>query len=234
MGIRSSVGTMGAAAVTMIEDEKRIAVDVGHFGSREWFLTELKKRNLKPNDFDVVVLTHIHWDHCLNVDMFENAKILLGKNELANGNLTGADDIHARHFKETLRDMKAEGVSEAFNISKHTSVIDSPGHSVGHISLKVEGEEGLTIISGDSIPGFRAYHRGVPDLVFFDLEKAKESVRRVKELKPVMVIPGHDRPFNDSGYIARDSVEFVFRKESEENFVFVLKDVESDPFQIKI
>lgn len=234
MGIRSSVGVMGSSGVTMIEDEgERIVVDVGHFGTRDALLFELKKRNLSPKDFSIVVLTHIHWDHCLNVDLFENAKVILGKDELANGALNAKNDPHAENYKAYLRDLKAEGVRESYRVSKHTSILDSPGHTPGHVSLKVEGEDGLVIFSGDSIPGLRAYRRGVPDLVFYDLEKAKRSVSRVKELKPKMIIPGHDRPFNDSGYLMKDSVEFVFRKENEENMVFVLKDVESDPFQVR-
>ncbi len=234
MGIRSSGGTMGAAGVTMIEDENsRIVVDVGHFGTRDALLGELRKRNLAPRDFDVVILTHIHWDHCLNVDLFENAKVILGKNELKMGTINAKEDRHAENFRQLLIDRKAEGVSEFYKVSKHASVLDTPGHSPGHISLRVDTEDGLVIFTGDSIPGLRAYHRGVPDLVFYDLEKAKRSVSKVKEMKPKMIIPGHDRPFNETGYLAHDSLEFVFRKESEENMVFVLKDVESDPFQIR-
>jgi N-acyl homoserine lactone hydrolase len=235
MGIRSSVGTMGAAGVTMIEDsDVRIIVDVGHFGTRDVLLDELKKRTLSPKDFGIVILTHIHWDHCLNVDLFENAKVVLGKNELEGGTLNAKHDRHTDNFRQLLIDMGASGVTEPYSVSKHTSVVDSPGHSPGHISLRAESQEdGLVIFTGDSIPGLRAYRRGVPDLVFYDLEKAKQSVKRVREMHPKMIIPGHDRPFNDSGYIARDSLEFVFRKESEENMIFVLKDAESDPFQVR-
>jgi glyoxylase-like metal-dependent hydrolase (beta-lactamase superfamily II) len=233
MGIRSDIGTMGAAGVTMIEDDTRIIVDVGHFGMRDVLLAELKKRNLTPKDFDIVILTHIHWDHCLNVDLFENAKVILGRDELRLGALNAKPDRHSEDFKGFLRDLKAEGAFAPYRVSENTSIMDSPGHTPGHISVKAEAEDGVVIFTGDSIPGLRAYRRGVPDLVFYDFEKAKQSVSNVKEMKPKMIIPGHDRPFNDAGYLARDSVEFVFRKESEENMVFVLKDVESDPFQIR-
>jgi glyoxylase-like metal-dependent hydrolase (beta-lactamase superfamily II) len=232
-GIRSSLGTMGAAAVTMIEDDSRILVDVGHFGTRDALLAKLKELNLSPKDFDVVILTHLHWDHCLNLDLFENAKVLLGKDELKMGTLSGRPDKYTEAIRTLLKDLKAEGVTEPYSVSPHTRILGSPGHSPGHISLVVQDEAGTVILTGDSIPGLRAYRRGVPDLVFYDLELAKKSVLRVKEMKPRMIIPGHDRPFNDSGYLMRDSVEFIFRKESEENMVFVLKDVESDPFQIR-
>lgn len=217
----------------MIEDDKRIVVDVGHFGTRDALLARLKEMNLSPKDFDVVLLTHLHWDHCLNVDLFENAKVLLGKKELELGTLSGKPDRYGEPFRELLKEIRAEGVSEPYKVSQHTTILDSPGHSPGHVSLVAQDESGTVVFTGDSIPGLRAYRRGVPDLVFYDLEKAKRSVTKVKEMNPSMIIPGHDRPFNDRGYLSRDSVEFIFRKESEENMVFVLKDVESDPFQIR-
>jgi hypothetical protein len=74
MGIRSNLGTMGAAGLTLIRDDVNILVDVGHFGMRDRVLDAFEKRRLKPEDIDVVVLTHIHWDHCLSVDLFNGAK----------------------------------------------------------------------------------------------------------------------------------------------------------------
>ena len=39
-GIISSYGSMGAAAVTLIEDELKILVDTGHFGNRDVLLKD--------------------------------------------------------------------------------------------------------------------------------------------------------------------------------------------------
>jgi len=77
-GIRSSLGTMGACSITLIEDmNKRILFDVGHFGNRDKLKESLSRISLKPSEFDVVVLSHLHWDHCLNVELFKDSQIIL-------------------------------------------------------------------------------------------------------------------------------------------------------------
>ena len=68
-GIRSSYGTMGAASVTLVRDDKNVLVDTGHFGNRDNLLARLRENMIKPSEIDVVVLTHLNWDHYLNVDI---------------------------------------------------------------------------------------------------------------------------------------------------------------------
>jgi glyoxylase-like metal-dependent hydrolase (beta-lactamase superfamily II) len=37
---------------------------------------------LKPNDIDIVLQTHLHWDHCANTRKCKNAKVIVQKEEL--------------------------------------------------------------------------------------------------------------------------------------------------------
>ncbi|MEM0135806.1 MAG: MBL fold metallo-hydrolase, partial [Thermoplasmatales archaeon] len=62
-GIRSSYGTLGAASVVLIDDTKKLLIDVGHFGNRDALLREMKKSQISPKEIDVVILTHLNWDH---------------------------------------------------------------------------------------------------------------------------------------------------------------------------
>ncbi|MEM0156298.1 MAG: MBL fold metallo-hydrolase, partial [Thermoplasmataceae archaeon] len=75
-GIISSYGSMGASAVTLVEDDKRILVDTGHFGNRDVLVQKLSELKIKPSEIDVIVLTHLNWDHCLNTDLFESSEIV--------------------------------------------------------------------------------------------------------------------------------------------------------------
>ncbi|MFP3210098.1 MAG: MBL fold metallo-hydrolase [Thermocladium sp.] len=226
-GIRSSIGTMGAAAVTLIQDDINIMIDTGHFGSRDKLLARLKAVGLSPGNIDVVVLTHINWDHCLNVDLFRDSRIAISRKELEEGWLSGVPDGFTAKFREMLKEMDLLLVSDGQRISSSTSIIYTPGHTPGHISLLVDGSPRI-IIAGDAVPNLRAYRRGVPDLIFFDLSLAKSSIERIKSLKPDYIIPGHDSPFNDAGYVERDNVDIILRKENEENLVITISNVEAD------
>ncbi|MCL5783366.1 MAG: MBL fold metallo-hydrolase [Candidatus Thermoplasmatota archaeon] len=227
-GIRSSYGTMGAAGVVLVDDTKKILVDVGHFGNRDALLREMGKSQISPDQIDVVVLTHINWDHCLNVDLFQNAQIILGENELDRGTLSGIPDGLSPAFKEYLSTLKVKTVKDGYSITPNVSVIDTPGHTPGHIALSAVNNGFLTILTGDAVPNLRAYRRGVPDLAFHSEALARQSVSKIKGMKPGMIIPGHDAPFTDDGYTEIDNVDIILREEQEVNTVISVGKVTSD------
>ena len=227
-GIRSSYGTMGSASVTLVEDRKRILVDTGHFGNRDVLLSRLKSLDIQTSEIAIIVLTHLNWDHCLNVDLFEDAEIVLGKAEFDSGTLSGLSDGISENFKEYLSERKLKLVEDGYVVAENITVISTPGHTPGHIALKVQDNRNLIVFSGDCIPNLRAYRRGVPDIIFYDLDQAKESIARIKELNPDVVYPGHDPPFSDKGYIEFDPVDVYLRNEDETNTVMTLNRTSAD------
>ena len=42
---------------------------------------QLAKIGYKPEDIDIVVFTHLHWDHCFYMEKFTNAKFYVNKKE---------------------------------------------------------------------------------------------------------------------------------------------------------
>ncbi len=229
-GIFGNYGTMGAASVTLIQDDKNILVDTGHFGNRDLLLKNLAENDLSTSDIDTVFLTHMNWDHCLNVDIFKNAEIIIGKDEYELGTLTGSNDGITEKFKEYLKNRNTTSVSGGEKISSNSSVIYTPGHTHGHISLLLKNGNSKIVFSGDAIPNRRALIRGVPDLIFYNLEKAKESIIKIKNIHPDIIFPGHDPPFNENGYIENDKVTIFMRNEDETDFsVSIGKDIASKP-----
>jgi glyoxylase-like metal-dependent hydrolase (beta-lactamase superfamily II) len=229
MGIRSNVGTMGVAAVTLIRDDVNVLVDTGHFGGRDVLLAAFKERKIEPSEIDVVLLTHFHWDHCLNVDLFKKARILAGEKELEMGYLMDPEEPHTAHFKELLKKMGIETLRDGAKISEHASALSTPGHSPGHVAVAVRGEGSrLTVLSGDAIPNYRAYLRELPDFSYYSASQARASVRRVKKMRPSVIIPGHDSPFNADGYLERDDFTLILRRENEENSMVTLRHVPAD------
>jgi len=218
-GIRSSYGTMGASGVVLIEDTRKILVDVGHFGIRDALLREMDKCSIDVTDIDIVVLTHLNWDHCLNIDLFPDARIIIGKDELSKGTLSGVPDGLSEPFKNYLKTMKVNPVNDDYKITPNVTVISTPGHTPGHISVKVLNGSSMTVMSGDAIPNLRSYRRGMPDLAFFNEELARKSVEKIKSLNPDLIIPGHDAPFTKNGYTQNDNIDLIFREEQEINTV---------------
>ncbi|MEM3489973.1 MAG: MBL fold metallo-hydrolase, partial [Nitrososphaerota archaeon] len=81
--IRTSIGALGASSVILIEkNETTILVDTTHYGRRHLLMDALAEAGLEPRNIDYVIITHLHWDHCLNYDLFENSQFLISKQEL--------------------------------------------------------------------------------------------------------------------------------------------------------
>jgi hypothetical protein len=47
-------------------------------------------------------------------------------------------------------------------------------------------------------------------------------------MRPVMIIPGHDSPFNVSGYLEHDEFKLILRRENEENSIITVNTVAAD------
>ena len=63
--------------------EVRTVVDTGHVGMRRNILEALVKQGVTAEEIDFVCLTHVHWDHVQNVDLFPDARIVLSRTEWA-------------------------------------------------------------------------------------------------------------------------------------------------------
>ena len=218
-GIISSYGSMGAAAVTLIQDDLNVLVDTGHFGNRDVLLKRLSAEGIKPDEIDKIVLTHINWDHCLNVDLFQNASIVLSKKEFVNGSLSGRGDFITTYYRNYLSSRHIVIAEDNTPVTRHSYILMTPGHTPGHISLIVDDGENNIIFSGDSIPNLRSYRRGLPDFIFYSKEEAISSILRIKKLNPSMIIPGHDPPFNEGGYLENDIIDIILRNEDETNSI---------------
>ena len=227
-GIRSSYGTMGAAGVVLVEDSKKILVDVGHFGIRDPLLRELNRAGVSCKEIDTVVQTHLNWDHCFNVDLFPDAQIIVGADEMEMGTLSGVADGISSSFKSYLSSLNVQTVRDGYKITPNVSIVYTPGHTPGHIAVSAKDTKIHTIMTGDAIPNLRAYRRGMPDFAFYNESMARDSVSKIKALKPDLIIPGHDAPFTEQGYTELDNIDIIFREEQELNTVLSFGRVASD------
>jgi glyoxylase-like metal-dependent hydrolase (beta-lactamase superfamily II) len=78
------------------------------------------------------------------------------------------------------------------------SIIETPGHTKGHISVVVDEGDEKTLIAGDAMPDSGTVKRGLPYNIFWDVEDARESVEKMVDASQVFY-PGHDRSFRLEG-----------------------------------
>ncbi len=218
--VSTSEGSIGYCAVTLLRGERTTLVDVGHVGRRSLLLERLRVAGLTPADIDRVVLTHAHWDHCLNIDCFPNAEVLLHEDELEYTRAPHPEDWATPVWTaDVLGRARVTAVRDGDELEPGVRVLATPGHSPGSMSLLVDTPDGPAGLVGDALPSRVAAGYLAPRLIFWDEESARRSARRIVETCRT-IYPGHDRPFRQEGggfrYIEPTSLTVNFAPRDDE------------------
>ena len=134
-----------------------------------------------------VLLTHLHYDHAGNIDLFKNALIYASQREINDFLKNPSDFFFGHDYKKTLRLIKdAKPLpKEIFGLK----VINVMGHTRGSVAFL--DEQRHLLFSGDTLfyDGF-----GRIDLPTSVPEKMHDSVMLLKDLikeKHLDLMPGH-------------------------------------------
>lgn len=143
-------GGFGYCSITLIKDGEDIVLfDVGHYAVRGEVLKIMEKYNVKK-----VFLSHLHYDHCVNADLFckPNIKIYLNKKEFNYLNNIQPQDIYTyKPFKDIVNQDNLILFDDSINITENVKAIETIGHSAGHSSLVFKNGDKNIIIAGDAI-----------------------------------------------------------------------------------
>jgi glyoxylase-like metal-dependent hydrolase (beta-lactamase superfamily II) len=183
---------------------RRVLFDCAHVGRRRLLLTALADRGLTPADIDTVVLSHAHWDHLQNVDLFTRARVLLHEDELRYLDVPAPTDLGTPPWaKAVLGASAVTPTGEGERLLPGVEVIALPGHSPGSIGLAVTTAAGVAVLTGDAVATASVLRAGRCLGTPADAAKADASVARVAALAD-LVYPGHDRPFRVTGRVPAD------------------------------
>ena len=162
-----------ASTVVLIRDgEAVIVVDPGMAASRRVILDPLRELGVEPNEVTDVVFSHHHPDHTLNAALFPEARF---------------HDHWAIYRGDIWLDRPADG----FELSPAVSLLATPGHTAEDITTLVRTEEGLVACTHLwwSAEGPEV------DPLAVDQGRLEQSRAELLALGPVLIVPGHGRPF---------------------------------------
>jgi glyoxylase-like metal-dependent hydrolase (beta-lactamase superfamily II) len=152
----------------------------------------LKKIGVVCGDIDIVIATHLHWDHSAGNGMFPKAKIIVQEEELRSARSPFPIFAHA-YIKKIIEDINYTIISGDKEIANGIQVILTPGHTYGLQGVLVEGSEKRYFIAGDTFGLFRNLESDPPLIsgVYVDLQKYYESLKKISKLS-AFILPGHD------------------------------------------
>ena len=72
--------TFGSIVYLIKLNGKKILIDTSTEENKTPLLEDLKKLNIQPENISTLILTHDHWNHVDNNNLFKNAKLITNKN----------------------------------------------------------------------------------------------------------------------------------------------------------
>lgn len=199
--LTTNEGNFAPCAVYLVrgEDEhgraRAVLYDFGHVGRRQKLQASLGRLGVDPAEIDTVVLSHAHWDHVQNLDLFSAATAYVHPDELAYASHPHPHDHATPAWTSgVLESVATAPVEEGQEVMPGVRCLHLPGHTVGCVGLEVETPDGIAVLSGDAVASAADSVRERCPNAFWDGDEADRSVRRVNERADV-VYPGHDRPF---------------------------------------
>jgi N-acyl homoserine lactone hydrolase len=145
---------------------------------------QLKKIRVRPEEIDAVILTHLHWDHAGNNQLFPNAKFYVQSKEAADLHKPGVDTALVEKTPYTL----IYGDTDLF---PGVRLVLAPGHSPGMQCVLIQTAQGEVMLTGDLLPLYENWESKMPNGVLYDLDVINSSILKVSRLCS-RILPGHD------------------------------------------
>jgi N-acyl homoserine lactone hydrolase len=227
MGMGSNV-ELAFGCYYMEADGKKIMVDTGppapehalkfhkevhpQIGPEEQSYIQLEKVvGVKPEEIDLILLTHLHWDHAYHLEKFPKAKIYVSKRELEFAlNPLPPFFYSYENWQIGLVPFFLPAIPRMIQIdmattriTEHVSMIPAPGHCPGHMAIVAETAKGPYVFAGDAIIG-QENMQPLPERscpfrmtgLYMDFEaqwKTMETIMNIVDWDPSRVLGDHDQ-----------------------------------------
>jgi glyoxylase-like metal-dependent hydrolase (beta-lactamase superfamily II) len=154
---------------------------------------QLAARGVSPDDVDVAVVSHLHFDHCGGLVQLPEARVVVQQAEwdaafsgpLVDYGVFNPDDFDLGHDRQAL-----DGEHDLFGDGS-VVVVPTPGHTAGHQSLLVEGR---LLLTGDACYCRLALDLDSPPRFAHDVERQRKGFAwlREQEAAGVQLVFSHD------------------------------------------
>ena len=158
--------------------ELRVLVDTGVGNDKQranpaWsnldtpFLARLSAADFAPEDVDLVVITHLHtdhvgwntrWDGSASIPTFPNATYLVARDEYEWWTGQDLDAGRRQLFADSIEPIRASGQlrlldipPDGLEVAPGLQVVRMPGHTPGHMTVRVTSGTATAVISGDCL-----------------------------------------------------------------------------------
>jgi len=203
-GIHLVPRVRGANVYLVKRDDGITVVDTGLPGNAGRIIDYVQSIGCHPSDVKTIVLTHSDMDHAGSVARLKeetNAKVAI--HEADAPRLSGEKEpkavkgmlgllLRAMAVIMRFKRINADVLLKDSDIIDGLTVIHTPGHTDGSICLYLPGR---ALFVGDALLTDDKRMLSLPRRAMSaDLDQAKESIKKISELKYSVLLPGHGPP----------------------------------------
>jgi glyoxylase-like metal-dependent hydrolase (beta-lactamase superfamily II) len=194
-------------------EDRTVVVDTGF--SREGgekrnrtFLVDPRRAfeslGVRGEERPTVVVTHAHYDHIGNLDLFPESDIVIAEAELrfwTSQMRFRKQFAHSVEFRELdeLAKARDEGRTRTFTdrleLAPGIELVEIGGHTPGQSILRVNTADGTVILASDAVHYFEEIEQDLPFTFVADLPAMYAGFDRIKQMvaeQQAILIPGHD------------------------------------------
>lgn len=193
-------GGLGWSTVVLLRGHGRIVVlDGGGYGLRKVLPALLKDRGIATADVTDLLLSHAHHDHSVNWPMFRQARIWIGRTELAwaLGLPWGETSVPEHAIEALSRWPTLRLMDEGDEVLPGIVTRLAPGHTPGHLIFVIAGDGQDCVLLQDAVKNRVELTTRTTDMTY-DPAVSRATIDMVWEIcrsRPgVLLIPGHDLP----------------------------------------
>lgn len=160
----------------------------------------LEKIGVGCEEIEVVINTHLHWDHCGANGRFPDAEFIVQRRELESA-LSPPTVYAEAYLRDVIDATRFTQVDGEVEIARGVSVVPLPGHTEGMQGVLVDSGAARHLICGDAV-GLRENLEADPPVstgIFINLRDSYASLEKIKKSNAT-ALPGHevgvfDQPF---------------------------------------
>lgn len=156
----------------------------------------LIEREVRPADIDLMILSHLHFDHAGGTGELPDARLVVQRDEWQAGHdqkLIDHGVYDPTDYDHGHEVQQIDGRHDVFGDGK-LICLPTPGHTAGHQALRVELESGPVVLTGDCV----YFERMLDDMLVprfgFDTDLQRKSMEDLARLRDggCRMIYGHD------------------------------------------